>query len=134
VILLSFISTPGRLALKGVSVVRALSAHKLSSCSEGGQISGIWTCLLAEDEGLKQGLSQNLCSFCSPHSHLCRIVLEESGNQDGSPRFCGKALLGRVDTSPLAEKVPRSSFIIIGSDYKLFDLLPEIEYIYIFKL
>jgi hypothetical protein len=87
-------------------VVRSLSAGKLSSCREGGQISGIWTCLLAEDEGPKQGLSQNLCSFCSPHSHLCRLVLAVSRNQDGSPRCCGKALPGSADTSPLAGKVP----------------------------
>ena len=90
-------------------MVRALSAGKLSSCREGGQISGIRTCLLAEDEGLTEGVSQNLCSFCSPHSHLCSLVLAESGNQDGSPRCCGKAPPppGGVDTYPLAEKVPR---------------------------
>jgi hypothetical protein len=41
-------------------VVRILSAGKLYSCKEGAQISGVWTCLLAEDEGLKQGLSQKL--------------------------------------------------------------------------
>jgi len=41
-------------------VVRALSAGKLSSCREGAQISGVQTCLLAEDEGPKQGLSQKL--------------------------------------------------------------------------
>jgi hypothetical protein len=41
-------------------VVRALSAGKLSSCREGAQISVIRTFLLAEDEGLKQGLSQKL--------------------------------------------------------------------------
>ena len=88
-------------------MVRALSAGKLSSCREGGQISGIQTCLLAEDEGPKQGLSQNLCSFCNPHSHLCRVVSAVSGNQDVSPRCCGKALPGGVDTLPLAGKVPR---------------------------
>ena len=60
VIMLASISRPGRLALSLVSVVRVLSAGKLSSCREGAQISGIWTCLLAEDEGLKQGLSQKL--------------------------------------------------------------------------
>jgi hypothetical protein len=52
-------------------------------------------------------LSQNLCSFCSPHSHLCRLVLVESRNQDGSPWCCGKALLGGANTSPLTRKVPR---------------------------
>jgi hypothetical protein len=87
-------------------VVRALSAGKLSSCREGGQISGIQTCLLAEDEVPKQDLSQNLCSFCSPHIHLCRLVSAESRNQVGSPRCCGKALPEGPDNSPLAWKVP----------------------------
>jgi hypothetical protein len=164
VILLASISRPGRLDLFLVSMVRALSAGKLSSCREDGQISGVRTCLLAENEGLKLGLFQNLCklvsagsgnqdgsprccgkallgwahtfplagkvpgcldpemrsasealwlppvpetvSFCSPHSHMCRLVLVESQSQDGSPRCCGKALVGTVDTSPLAGKVP----------------------------
>ena len=26
-------------------------------------------------------------SFCSPHSHLCRLVSEGSRNQDGSPSY-----------------------------------------------
>ena len=46
-------------------------------------------------------------SFCSPHSHLSRLVSEGSGNQDGSPRCSSKVLLGGVDTSPLVGKVPR---------------------------
>ena len=45
-------------------------------------------------------------SFCSPHSHLCRLILVESWNQDVSRRCSGKALPGRVDTYPLAGKVP----------------------------
>jgi hypothetical protein len=45
-------------------------------------------------------------SFCGPHSHLCRLVLVESGNQDVSCRCSSNSLLGRLDTSPLAEKVP----------------------------
>jgi hypothetical protein len=89
-------------------VVRALSAGKLSSCSEGRQISGVQTQLLTEDEGQKLGLYQNLYSFCSPHSHLYRLVLAETRNQGGSPRCCGKGLLGRADTAPLAGKVPGS--------------------------
>jgi hypothetical protein len=85
-------------------VARVLSAGKHSSCREGAQISGVQTCLLAEDEGLKQGLSQKLChfclsqklcSFCSPHSNLRRLVLEGSGTQDGSPTCSGRALLGK---------------------------------------
>jgi hypothetical protein len=87
-------------------VVRALSAGKLSSYREGAQIPGVWTSLLAEDEGLKQDLLQKLCCFCSPHSHLHRLDSEVSGNQDGSPRCSGKALLGRADTSPLAGRCP----------------------------
>jgi hypothetical protein len=87
-------------------VVRVLSVGKLSSCREGTQISGFRTCLLAENEGPKQGLFQKLCSFCSRHSHLHRLVSERSRTRDGSLRFSGKALLGRVDTSPLAGKVP----------------------------
>ena len=45
-------------------------------------------------------------SFCSPHSHLHRLVSEGSGNQDDSPRCSCKALLGRADTYPLAGRVP----------------------------
>ena len=83
-------------------MVRVLSAVKLSSCREAAQISGVQTCLLAEDDGPKQGLSQKLCRFYSPYSHFCRLVSEESRNQDGSPRCSSKALPGRADTSPLA--------------------------------
>jgi hypothetical protein len=60
VILLFSTSRPERLALSWVSVVRALSAVRLSSFREGAQISGVQTSLLAEDEGLKQDLSQKL--------------------------------------------------------------------------
>ena len=37
-------------------------------------------------------------SFCIPHSHLCRLVSVESGNQDVSHKCSGKALPGRADT------------------------------------
>ena len=86
-------------------MVRVLSADKLSSCREGAQISGLWTCLLAEDEGLKQGLSQELCSFSIPHSYLCSLISDGSGTQNGFPRCSGRALLGGADTSPLAGKL-----------------------------
>jgi hypothetical protein len=46
--MLASISRPGRLALSLVSVVRVLSAGKLSSCREGAQISRVRTRLLAE--------------------------------------------------------------------------------------
>ena len=96
-------------------MVRVLSAVKLSSYREGAQISGLQTCLLAEDKGPKTGSVPEAVSllpvleavsFCSPHSHLCKLVSEGSGNQDGSPRCSGKALPGGADTSPLAGKVP----------------------------
>jgi hypothetical protein len=138
-------------------VVRALSVGRLSSFREISQISGIQTCLLVEDEGLKQDLSQKLLaslvhtltctyyswwspgtkmspadapatpsqaggtpllwqgrcpepekgpasealwllpvpeavSFYSPYSHLCRLVLMESGNQDVSCRCSDNSL------------------------------------------
>ena len=46
-------------------------------------------------------------SFCCPHSHLCRPVLAESGNQDVSVRWSVNSFLGRDDASPLIEKVPK---------------------------
>ena len=98
-ILLASISRPGRLALSWVSVVRALSAGKLSSCREGAQISGIQTCLLAEDEGPETGPVPDAVSFCSPHSHLRRLVSEGSGNQDGYSRCSGKP--SRAGRTPL---------------------------------
>jgi hypothetical protein len=105
-------------------VVRVISAGKYSSCRDGAQISCIWTCCLAEDEGVKQGLSQKLCcfylsqklccfclsqklcSFCSSHSHLHNLVSERFRIRDGSPSCSCKALPGGMDTSPLSGKVP----------------------------
>ena len=55
-------------------MVRALSAGKLSLYREGAQISGIQTCLLAEDEDLKQGLSQKLCHFGLSQKLLASVV------------------------------------------------------------
>jgi hypothetical protein len=48
VTLLASINSPGRLVLSLASVVRVFSAGKLSSCTEGAQIYGVRTCLLAE--------------------------------------------------------------------------------------
>jgi hypothetical protein len=45
-------------------------------------------------------------SFCSLHSHLCRLVSAGSRDQDGSLRYFRKVLLGRMVTSPLAGKEP----------------------------
>jgi hypothetical protein len=54
-------------------MVRLLSAGHLSSDGKGAQMSGAQICFLAEDEGLKWGLSQKLCCFCSPHALLHRL-------------------------------------------------------------
>jgi hypothetical protein len=51
-------------------VVRALSAGKFSSFREGAQISGVWTYLLAENEGWKQGLFQKLLASIV-HNLIC---------------------------------------------------------------
>ena len=116
-------------------MVRVLSAGKLSSCREGAQIiSGIQTCLLPEDEGLKQSLSQEmcrfclshqLCSFCSPHSHLCRLVSEVSGTKDVSPPAL--AGLSQAETSPLMGKVPGCLEPEKGSVPEAVSLLPVPE-------
>lgn len=55
-------------------MVRALSAGKLSSYREGAQISGVRSSLLAEDEGLKQDLSQKLCCFDLSQKLLASVV------------------------------------------------------------
>jgi hypothetical protein len=86
---------------------------------EHGDLSIFW--------GWKQGLSQNLCSFCIPHSHLRRLVLVGSGNQDGSPRCSSKALQGRSNTSPLGGKVPRCLEPKTGSASEALWLLPVLE-------
>jgi hypothetical protein len=49
-------------------------------------------------------------SFCSPHSHLCRLASEGSGNHDGSPRCSGKALLG-------GQTCLLSSFVSLGIQF-----------------
>jgi hypothetical protein len=84
VIRLASVSRPGSPALSWVSVVRVLSAGKLSSCREGALIPAVQTCLLAEEEGPKQGLSQKMCCLCSLHAHLHRLVSKGHWTQDGS--------------------------------------------------
>ena len=69
-------------------MVRVLSAGKLSH-RECAQRSGIQTCLLAEDEAPKLGLSQKMCCHCSLHAHQHRLVPEGSGTQDGSLNCSG---------------------------------------------
>jgi hypothetical protein len=60
---------------------------------EGAQSSGIQTCLLAEDEGQKQDLSQKMCCFCSLCANLHRQVSEGPGTKVApSPAPAGRAL------------------------------------------
>jgi hypothetical protein len=73
-ILLAFITMGHETWETSSLLVRALSAGKLSSCREGAQISGIRTCLLAEDEGPKQGLSQKPCRFGLSQKLLASVV------------------------------------------------------------
>jgi hypothetical protein len=84
VFLLASVSSPGSPALSWISVVRILSLVKLSSCREGSQRSEAQICLLAEDEGQKQGLSQKICCFSSQQTLQCRLVSEGPGIQNGS--------------------------------------------------
>jgi hypothetical protein len=103
-------------------VVRALSASKLSSYREGAQISGVWTSLLAEDEGSKQDLSQKLCCFglsqkllaSVVHTLTCADYFWQSLRTKMSPANF-EALQGQSDTYSLPGKVPgclNSTFII----------------------
>ena len=59
VILLASVSTPLSLTLSFVTVVRELSAGKLSSCREGAQRFRAQLCLLVEDEGQKGPCSRS---------------------------------------------------------------------------
>jgi hypothetical protein len=106
-------------------VVRVLSAGKLSSCREGAQISGVRTCLLAEDEGLEQGLSQKLCffylsqklcSFCILYSFLCRLVSEGSGTQD-------LYIISYLTSSAGKSLLPKFHFYFLGFFVYLFSFL-----------
>ena len=94
-ILLASVSRPGSLALSSFSVVIVLSAGKLSSCREGAQRSGVQTCLLAEDEGPKQGLSQKMFCLCSLHAHVHRLVRDVGHKMALSPALAVRALPGR---------------------------------------
>jgi hypothetical protein len=96
VIKFASINRPGRLALSLVSVVIVLSAGKLSSCREGAQISGVLTCLLAEDV------------FNSPE------VLGSHGGSCVGPCRCPQTPLARHSGAGVDQKglVPRQYFIM----------------------
>ena len=73
VIMLASISRPGRLALSLVSVVRVLSAGKLSSCREGAQISGVRNCLLAEVVIHSPEVLRSRGESCEDLGGVCRL-------------------------------------------------------------
>jgi hypothetical protein len=80
-------------------VVRAVSAGKLSSCREGAQISGVWISLLAEDEGLKQGLSQKLLASVV-HTLTCSDLSQgDQGTKVAPPGATAKP--SQVGRTPL---------------------------------
>ena len=81
VIILASVSSPGSPALSRVSVVRVLSAGKLSSCREGTQRLGAQICLLSINEGLKTRLSR---CFSSPRALLSRVVSKGPRMHNGS--------------------------------------------------
>jgi hypothetical protein len=58
-------------------------------------------------EALLLLLSQKLCSFCSSHIHLCRLVTEGSWNQDGSPRCLVSSLALEIKVKKLDEPQKR---------------------------
>jgi hypothetical protein len=93
-------------------VVRALSAGKLSSYSEGAQIPGVQISLLAEDEGPKQDLSQKVCCFGLSQKLLASVVhtltcAEYSWWSHGTKMSAADAQAkpSQADTYPLAGKV-----------------------------
>jgi hypothetical protein len=55
-------------------------------------------------------------SFCILHSHLCRILSEESWNQDVCSQCSGQALLARADPYPRAGKVARCLARCLGPE------------------
>jgi hypothetical protein len=87
-------------------VVRAL-------CRQGllfqGRCTNIWHSDLPPGRRRRPeiGPVPEAVSFSSAYSHLCRLVLVESENQNVSCSCFGNSLLGGADTSPLAVKVPR---------------------------
>ena len=69
VILLASVSSPGSLALSSLSGQSTL-------CKQDAPRSGFQTCLLAEDEARKEGLSQKMRCLCSPRVLLHRLLSE----------------------------------------------------------
>jgi hypothetical protein len=99
VILLAAISRPGRLALPEFQWLE----HSLQASSPlTGKVHrylafrpASWQKIRPETGPVPEAVLlwpvTEAVSFCSPHSHLCRLVSEGSGNQDGSPRCSSKA-------------------------------------------
>jgi hypothetical protein len=75
-------------------VVRVLSADKLFSSREGAQRSGFQTCLLTEEESLKQCLSQKMCCIFNLCAHLYRLTRDAGHKMALSPALAVRALPG----------------------------------------
>ena len=62
-----------------------------------GRCTDIWRSDLPPGRRCRHetGPVPEVVSFCSPHSYLCRLVLEGSGNQDEFPWCFSKAHAGR---------------------------------------
>ena len=116
---LASVSSPWSSALYCISVIRVLSVGKLSSCRDGAQRSSVQSCLLTEDEGPIQGLSQKMCCLCSLCAHLHRQVSEG----------CGPKM---APSSSLAGKVPRYLEPETGSVSEAVSLLPVPEALFFF--
>ena len=115
-ILLASISRPGRLALSSEFQV---SEHSLQASSPlTGKMHRYlalgppsWPKMKAQTRTCPEAELlwpvPEAVSFCILHSHLCRILSEESWNQDVCSRCSGQALPDRADPYFLAGKVTR---------------------------
>ena len=113
-ILLASISTPGRLDL---SSEFQWSEHSLQASSPlTGKVHRYlalgppsWPKMKAQNRTCPEAELlwpvPEAVSFCILHSHLCRILSEESWNQDVCSRCSGQVLPAWADPYPLAGKV-----------------------------
>jgi hypothetical protein len=136
VILLASISRPGRLALFSEF---QWSEHSLQASSPlTGKVhrylasgSPSWPKTKAQNSTCPEAELlwpvPEAVSFCILHSHLCRILSEESWNQDVCSRCSGQALLAWADPYSLAWKVASCLGPKKGAALEALWLLPDPE-------